>query len=93
MRGLARAVSLSYSVIKKLSLSRRNEAKTAIFSLTEKQELLILVLALLVCDTAGCLASRLAGCLALAATAVLSALAKVTCLNCLDMLHESAPLS
>ena len=64
-----------------------------LFSCDACQELLILVFALLICDTAGCLASRLAGCLALAATTVLSALAEITCFNCLDMFHESVPLS
>ena len=48
---------------------------------------LLVALALLVCNTAAGLASRLAGGLALAASAVLSALAKVLCLNSLDMLH------
>ena len=45
-------------------------------------------LALLVSDTAAGLASRLAGSLALAAAALLCALAKVTGLNGLDVLHD-----
>ena len=49
----------------------------------------LLVLALLVGNAAAGLASGLAGSLALAATAVLSALAKITSLDSLDMLHDS----
>ena len=45
------------------------------------------VFALLVSNTAGSLASRLAGSLALAASAVLCALAKILGLNGLDMFH------
>jgi len=51
------------------------------------RQLFIAVFALLVSDTAACLASRLARCLALTAAAILCAFAKVTCLNCLDMFH------
>ncbi len=51
--------------------------------------LLLLVFALLICDTAACLASRLAGSLAFSATAVLCALAEVLCFKCLDTLHSS----
>ena len=47
----------------------------------------LLALALLICNAAAGLASRLAGSLAFAASAVLCALAKVLCLNSLDMLH------
>ena len=47
----------------------------------------LLALALLVSNTAAGLASRLAGSLALAASAVLCALAKVLGLDSLDMLH------
>jgi len=50
--------------------------------------LLVLVFALLVCNTAGCLASRLAGCLAFAAAAVLNALSQVTSSKCLNSLHS-----
>ena len=53
--------------------------------------LLILIFALLVCNTAGCLASRLARCLAFAATAVLNALYEVTSSKCLDSLHGNSP--
>ena len=45
-------------------------------------------LALLIGNTAAGLASRLAGSLALAASAVLCAVAKVTSLDGLDMLHD-----
>ena len=51
--------------------------------------LLALVLALLVSDAAAGLASRLAGSLALAATAVLCALAEIARLDSFDMLHIS----
>jgi hypothetical protein len=54
-----------------------------------KRLLAFLVLALLVSDTAACLASRLARCLALTATAVLCAFAKVTSFNSFDMFHSS----
>ena len=46
-------------------------------------------LALLVCDAAAGLASGLAGSLALAATAVLCAFAKVTSFKSFDMLHDN----
>ena len=52
-------------------------------------QLLFLVLALLIGDTAAGLAGRLAGSLALAAAAVLCALAQIAGLNGLDMLHDS----
>ena len=45
------------------------------------------VLALLVSDATAGLASRLARCLALAATAVLSAVAKIACFNSLNVFH------
>jgi len=47
----------------------------------------LLVLALLICNTTAGLASGLAGSLALAASAVLSALAKVLSIQCLNTLH------
>jgi hypothetical protein len=47
----------------------------------------LLVLALLICDAAAGLASRLAGSLALAASAVLCAIAQITSLNGFNMLH------
>ena len=50
--------------------------------------LLVLVFALLVSNTARGLASRLAGCLAFAAAAVLNALCQVTSSKCLDSLHD-----
>ena len=49
----------------------------------------LLAFALLICNTAAGLASRLAGGLALAASAVLCA--KVLCLDSLDMLHNKPP--
>lgn len=49
--------------------------------------LVVLVFALLVSDTAACLAGRLAGCLTFAATALLSAAAKIACLNSNDAFH------
>ena len=48
-----------------------------------------LLLALLVCNAAAGLASRLAGGLALAAATVLSALAQVTGFQSLDSFHNS----
>ncbi len=50
-----------------------------------------LALALLICNTAAGLASRLAGSLALAASAVLCALAKVLSFNGLDVFHSTPP--
>ena len=50
--------------------------------------ILLLVLASLICDTAAGLASGLAGSLALAAAALLRALAQVTGLDRLDVLHQ-----
>ena len=50
--------------------------------------LLALALALLVSNAAAGFASRLAGSLALAASAVLCALAKILSLDSLDMLHN-----
>jgi hypothetical protein len=52
------------------------------------KELLLCVLALLISDTAACLACRLAGCLALAASTVLCAVTKVLCIDRLDVLHN-----
>ena len=51
----------------------------------------LLVFALLVCDAAAGLASRLAGSLALAASAVIRALAKILRFNSLDVLHNLPP--
>jgi len=48
----------------------------------------LFALALLICNTAAGLASRLAGSLALAASAVLRALAKVLGFDSLDVLHN-----
>ena len=48
----------------------------------------LVALALLVCDAAAGLASGLAGSLALAATAILRALAKILGFNSLNMLHD-----
>ena len=51
----------------------------------------LLAFALLICNAAAGLASRLAGGLALAASAVLRALAKVLGFDSLDMLHNKPP--
>jgi hypothetical protein len=51
----------------------------------------LLAFALLICNTAAGLASRLAGGLALAASAVLCALAKVLGFNSFNMLHNKPP--
>ena len=51
----------------------------------------LLVLALLICDTAAGLASRLAGSLALAATAVLCAFAQVLGIQSLDCHIDNPP--
>ena len=50
-----------------------------------------LLLAGLIGNTAAGLAGRLAGSLALAAAAVLGALAKVTSLDSIDVLHDECP--
>jgi len=50
--------------------------------------LAFLVFALLVSNTATCFASRLAGCLAFAATAVLCAFAKITSFDGFDVFHD-----
>ena len=47
----------------------------------------LLILALLVSNAAGCLASRLAGCLALAATTVLNCLYDILCFDSLNSVH------
>ena len=49
------------------------------------------VLALLIRNAAACLASGLAGRLALSATAVLRAFAQITGVQCLNMFHISNP--
>jgi len=53
------------------------------------ERLFLGALALLVCDTAAGFASGLAGSLALAAAAVLSAVAKIAGLKSLDVFHNS----
>ena len=55
------------------------------------RSLLRSVLALLIVDTAGGLAGRLAGCLAFAAAAVQRALVQIACLHGLDSLHDGFP--
>ena len=61
-------------------------------SLTIKTELLaFLVFTLLVSNSAAGLASGLAGSLALTATAILCAFAKVTSFDCFDMFHFGLP--
>ena len=54
-------------------------------------QLLLLVFALLISNTARGLASRLARGLAFAASAVLCTLAKVLCIKCLNTLHKIYP--
>ena len=49
----------------------------------------VLILALLICNTARCLASGLARGLALAATAVLNGLCNITGLDSLDSVHDN----
>ena len=68
----------------------KNAAKKAAFLV---RILFLGVLALLVSDAAAGLASRLARGLALAATAILCAFAKVTSFNSLNMLHDGKPPS
>ena len=63
-------------------------AKDSLFS---KLLALLVVFALLVCDTAARFASRLARGLAFAATAILSTLAKITRFKSLDMFHGKPP--
>ena len=58
-----------------------------------KQLLLLLALALLICNAAAGLACGLAGSLALAAAALLCAFAKIAGLNRLDVTHDSFPPS
>ena len=77
--------SLLVSVTKNAAYDGGIYAKTILLAF------LLCALALLVSNTAAGLASRLAGSLALAATAILCALAKVTSLNCLDMFHNKLP--
>ena len=57
----------------------------------KKFKLVLLVLALLVSNTARGLASRLAGSLALAASAVLCAVAKISGLDSLNVFHSTPP--
>jgi len=52
------------------------------------QESLICVLALLISNTAACLACGLTGCLALAASTVLCAITKVLCIDSLNVFHN-----
>ena len=66
----------------------KNAAGTAAFFYLDK---LVLVFALLICNAAAGLASRLAGGLALAATAVLCALAEVLRIQSLNMFHNRMP--
>ena len=51
----------------------------------------LLVLALLVSDTAACLASGLAGCLTFAAATVLCTVAEIASFKGLDMFHNEPP--
>jgi hypothetical protein len=56
-----------------------------------KTKLLVLILALLICNAARGLASRLAGGLALAAATVLCGLCNILSLNSIDSLHFVNP--
>ncbi len=81
MQILASAFSISHT-------ARKRKGVTLVtHSLIWKKLLLFLVLALLVSDATAGLASGLARGLALTATTVLCALAKVTSLDSLNMLH------
>ncbi len=76
-----------------MSLSADNYRENAVCRIRQTafsyiQKLLVFILALLICNTAGGLASRLAGSLALTASARLYALRKVTCFNRLDSFHS-----
>ena len=62
-------------------------AYTLLIDCSRKGSLCILVLTGLVGNTAAGLACALAGCLALAAAAVLSTLRHITGIQCLNMLH------
>ena len=55
-----------------------NRLKSAVF----------LVFALLICNAAGSFASRLAGCLALAAAALLNGIVEIFCFDGLDSFHD-----
>ena len=68
----------------------KNAAMKAAFR--RKRVLLLLVFALLIGNAAAGLASGLARGLAFAATAVLSALAKVLGFDCLDVLHSNTSI-
>jgi hypothetical protein len=65
-------------------ISKKMPPRPAAFHL----QTLLLVLALLIGNTAAGLAGRLAGSLALAAAALLCALAQITGLNGLDVFHN-----
>ena len=70
----------------------RGETSTEVSPSSKKQlRWQLLVLALLICDAAAGLASRLAGSLALAASAILCAFAKVLGFNGLDVFHSTPP--
>ena len=71
------------------TLSRKREKKKCRRGSAAFPYVQLLILALLICDTAAGLAGRLAGSLALAAATVLCALAQIAGLNGLDMLHDS----
>ena len=52
------------------------------------KSVVVLVLAFLICNAAGSLASRLARCLALTAAAVLYCIVQILCFNSLDSFHD-----
>ncbi len=51
------------------------------------EKLLLIVFALLICNTARCLARRLTGGLALAASAILNGFRNILCFDCLNSVH------
>ena len=58
---------------------------------TRPYGLLLLMLAALVAYGARSLTCGLAGCLALAAAALLHGLLKISCVDCLNVLHQKTP--
>ena len=73
-----------YYILLNLKLSPRIQPYPSVLF---QGSLLVSVLALLICNSAAGLASGLAGSLALAATAVLCAVAKILCIQGLNTLH------
>ena len=80
-------------MVKLLYIMKNTAADAAVFPVKQLLAFLLSlgVLALLVCNTAAGLASRLAGGLAFAAAAALCALNEITGTNGLDVFHNSNP--